>query len=154
MNAIGRNEYLLVALGTAYFQYVNLGIDPDDKYLDMADELIDEALVLNPELSKAYYLKSAIHETRGELKEAFISIKQALEYDSSDSESLMMMAFMYAMVGKPKESKHYAIRAIEADPLNPLAYCGDWWANQSAGEFDKVCETCFKMYNLDKDNLL
>jgi len=60
LNSIGRNEYLLVALGTAYFQYVNAGIDPDIKFLDKADELIDEAIELNPSLSKAHYLKSMV----------------------------------------------------------------------------------------------
>jgi non-specific serine/threonine protein kinase len=154
MKTIGRNEYLLVALGTAYFQYVNLGIDPDVKYLDKADELLDEALELNASLAKAHFLKSGIHETRGELKESFNSIQQALNFDPADSEILMMMAFMYAMVGKPEESKPYAKQAIEADPLNPLAYVGEWWANSSAGRFDKVLETCFKMYNLDKHNLM
>jgi len=152
MDTTGRNEYLLTALAYVYFQYVNLGIYPDDKYLDMADELITEALILNPELSKAYFIKSMIHETRGELIDSFNAIKQALNYDPADSEALMMMAFMYALVGRPEKGMPYAIRAIEADPLNPIAYYGEWWVNQSAGKYDKSLETCSEMYNLDKDN--
>jgi tetratricopeptide (TPR) repeat protein len=66
----------------------------------------------------------------------------------------MMLAFLYAMVGRPEGGYVYAKQAVETDPLNPLAYCGEWWIYQSAGRFDKVCETCLKMYNLDKDNLL
>jgi Tfp pilus assembly protein PilF len=152
MDAIGRNEYLLTALAYVYFQYVNLGIYPDDKHLDIADELINEALTINPKLSKAYYIKSGIHETRGELIDSFNAIRQALKYDPADSEALMMMAFMYAVVGRPEKGMPYAIRAIEADPLYPAAYFGEWWVYQSAGKFDKALETCTKMYNLDKDN--
>ena len=152
IDSIGRNEYLLAALGYVYFQYVNLGIYPDDKYLDMAEELINEALTLNPELSKAYSIKSMIHETRGELIDSFEAIKQALKFDPADSEALMMMAFMYALVGRPEEGKPYARLAIESDPLNPIVYFGEWWVYQSDGKFDKSLETCSKMYNLDKDN--
>jgi len=152
INAIGRNEYLLTALGYVYFQYVNLGIYPDDKHLDIADELINEALILNPELSKAYFIKSGIHETRGELIDSFNAIKQALNYDPADSEALMMIAFLYALVGRPEKGMPYAKRAIESDPLNPIAYGGEWWVNQSAGKFDKSLEACSKMYNIDKDN--
>lgn len=152
LHNIGRNEYLLVSLGTAYFQYVNAGIDPNIKHLAKADELIVEALELNPSLSKAYFLKSMIHETRGELKEAFNSIKQALVLDPNDSESLMMMAFMYALVGKPEKAKPYAKHAIEVDPLNMLIYSGEWWVNLSEGKLDQYLETCFTMYNIDKDN--
>ena len=154
MDAMGRNEYLLTSLGYVYFQYVNLGIYPDDKYLDISDELINEALILNPELSKAYFIKSMIHETRGELIDSFNAIKQALNYDPADSEALMMIAFLYALAGRPEEGRPYARRAIESDPLNPLVYAGEWWVNQSAGKFDKLLETCSKMYNLDKNNPL
>jgi TolB-like protein/Tfp pilus assembly protein PilF len=152
MDAIGRNEYLLTALAYVYFQYVNLGIDPDDKHLDIADKLINEVLILNPELSKAYFIKSMIHETRGELIESFNAIKQALNYNPADSEALMMIAFLYALVGRPEEGKPYARLGIESDPLNSLAYVGEWWVNQSVGNFDKSLEASSKMYNLDKDN--
>ena len=152
MDATGRNEYLLTALAYVYFQYVNLGLYPDDKYLDMADELINEALILNPELPKAYYIKSAIHETRGELIDSFNAIKQALNYDPADSEALMMMAYMYAMVGRPEKGMPYAIRAVEADPLFPAAYFGEWWVYQSAGKFDMSLEACSKMYSINQDN--
>jgi TolB-like protein len=154
LDKIGRNEYLLVALGTAYFQYVNAGIDPEKQHLDKAEEALEEALEINPSLSKAYYLKSLIHETRGELRDAFNSIKHALLLDPNDSEALMMMAFMYALVGKPEKGKPFGRHAIETDPLSPIVYSGEWWINSSEGRFDKVLETCLKMYNLDKDNLM
>ncbi|MBA7558788.1 hypothetical protein ES708_00397 [subsurface metagenome] len=154
LKKIGRNEYLLVALGTAYFQNVNFGIDPDINNLNKADELVSEAIELNPFLAKAHYVKSMIHETRGDLKEAFNSIKQALELDPADSEALMMMAFMHGMIGKPQEAKPFAKYAIQVDPLNPLSYVGEFWVNISEGQFDKALETCYKMYALDKNNLM
>jgi non-specific serine/threonine protein kinase len=154
LDKIGRNEYLLIALGTAYFQYVNAGVDPDAKYLTIADDLVDEALTLNPDLSKAYYLKSAIQETRGDLRAAFISSKKSIKLDPNDSESLMMLAFMYTLVGKPDEAKPYAKHAIECDPLYALAYVGEWWINLAEGRFDRAAETSYIMHNLDKNNLL
>jgi len=154
LDSIGENEYLLIALGTAYFQYVNAGIDPDEKHLDKANELIEEALSLNPYLSKAYYLKSMIHETRGEIRKAFVAGKRAVELDPNDSEALNILAFLFILVGKTEEAKQYAKHAIEVDPFYPLAYTGEWWVNLSEGRFDKALETCFKMYSIDKDNLL
>jgi len=150
----GRNEYLLVALGNAYLQYVNLGIDPDVKYLDKADNLIDEALELNPDLSKTHCLKGLIHEARGELKKAFRSMKQALELDPDDSEPLMRIAYMYGLVGKPEKGKAYINHAIEVDPLNLFVYAGEWWINIFEGNFESALETSLRMYRLDRDNLL
>jgi TolB-like protein/Tfp pilus assembly protein PilF len=154
LNSIGRNEYLLVALGTAYFQFVNVGIDPDIKFLDKADELVDEAIELNPSLSKAHYLKSIIYETRGKLRESFNSVKRALNLDPADSEAMMMIAFMYVMIGKPEKAKPYAKKAIVIDPLNPLMYFGDYWVSLSEGKFDEALDTSYKMYNFDRDNLI
>jgi len=153
LNSIGSNEYLLVALGTAYFQFVNVGIDPDIKFLDKADELVDEAIELNPSLSKAHYIKSMIYETRGRLNESFDSIKRALELDPTDSEAMMMISFMYSMVGKPELAKPYAKPAIVIDPLNPIIYWGEWWVNLSEGKLDHALETSYRAYNLDKVNM-
>jgi tetratricopeptide (TPR) repeat protein len=131
-----------------------MGIDPDEKYLDKANELVEEALSLNPRLSKAYFVRSGIQETRGELRETFISIMRAIELDPYDSESLMMISFMYSLVGRPELAKPYAAKAITIDPLNPIAYWGDWWIHTSEGKLDLVLENTTKMYSLDNDNII
>ena len=64
------------------------------------------------------------------------------------------MAFMCALVGKPKKGRPFARHAIEVDPLSPIIYAGEWWINSSEGRFDRVLETCLKMYELDKENPL
>jgi TolB-like protein/class 3 adenylate cyclase/Flp pilus assembly protein TadD len=151
IHTFAKNEYLLTALAYAHFQNVNLGIDPDKKHLERASEYIQEALKLNPTLSKAFFIKSAIHETRGEVVDSFDAIKQALKYNPADSEVLMMIAFLYALVGKPDKGKPYARRAVEIDPLNPLAYSGEWWVNQSAGEFEEAHIVCRQMYEIDEN---
>jgi non-specific serine/threonine protein kinase len=154
LNSIGKNEYLLLALATAYIQYVNGGIDPDIKHLDKAQELIDQVLSINPDSSKAYFLKSMIHEHKGEIREAFISIKRAIEMDPNYADAQMMMAGMFTFLGKSAEGEPYAKQAIRMDPLTPMAHTGDWWVNMTQGKYDKMLEACIIMYNLDKENLL
>ena len=154
LESVGKNEYLLVALSLAYFQYVNAGIDPDIKFLDKADELLDEALLLNPSFSKAHFLKSGVYETRGNLRESFNSIKHAIDLDPADSEALMMISFLYVMIGKPEKAQPYAKHAIVIDPLNPLIYSSEWLLYLSQGKLDKALETSRKIYNLDRDKLL
>ncbi|MCK5700752.1 MAG: hypothetical protein KAI29_06350, partial [Cyclobacteriaceae bacterium] len=152
LDKIGRNEDLLVALGTAYFQYVNGGIDPKVEHLDRANEILNEVFELNPSISKAYYLKSMIHETKGELSEAFTSIKQALELDPNDSEALLIMACLYAFVGRQEKGRPFAKHAIDSDPLNPIIYYGEWWVNISAGNLDRALKTANTMFDLDQEN--
>ena len=154
LDNIGKNEYLLVALAYAYFQYVNVGIDPDVKYLNKAEKLIEEALLLNPDLSKVHFVRSMIYETKGETREAFKSIKKAFKLDPKDADVLMMMGFIYNLVGKPEEAKPHARCAIEVDPLNPIAYSAEWWVNLSEGRLDRALETGYNMYCVDKDNPL
>ena len=153
IKTIGRNEYLLTALGYAYFQYVNAGIYPDVKNLDKADKYIDEALKLNSTFSRAHLVKGYIYETRGMLKDSFESIKKAIKLDPNDAESLTVIAFMYSMVGKPDLAKPYAAKAVKIDPLNPLMYYGDWLIHLSEGKLELALEDVRKMYGLDNDNI-
>ena len=98
--------------------------------------------------------ESGIHEHKGEIREAFISGKRAIEMDPNDSDVQIMMAFLYILIGKIDKAKPLAKRAIEIDPLFPLAYTGEWWVYLTEGKYDKMLEVCLIMYNLNKENLL
>jgi TolB-like protein/Tfp pilus assembly protein PilF len=154
LDKIGNNEYLLIALATAYFQFVNAGIDPDEKHLDKALELIDKVLAINPYSSEAHFLKGGIHEHKGEIKESFLSRKRALELDPDDPEAMIMMAFLHIIIGKTDKAKPFTKHAITIDPLNPLVHTGEWWVYLVEGKYVKMLEACHNMYNIDKENVL
>jgi TolB-like protein/tetratricopeptide (TPR) repeat protein len=154
LSKIGRNEYLLVALGTGYFNLINSGIDPNPEYLDKAENLIDEAIQINPSSAKAHLIKSYILETRGKFRESFKSTVRALDFDPSEPEALGMMSFLYVMIGKSEQARPYAKKAIIADPLNPLIYSGEWWVNFSEGNLAGALDIAYRMYDLDRDKLV
>lgn len=148
IKAIGNNDNLLVALGLAYFQYVNMGLDANNENLTKASKYIDEAISINPLSSKAYYVKGLIHETKGEVTKAFSAINKSLEININDAEALMLYAFLYGLVGHPELGLSHAEKAIENDPLNPWIYFGKWWNALSNGHLSHQKDIALEMYNI------
>jgi tetratricopeptide (TPR) repeat protein len=95
-----------------------------------------------------------IYEHKGEIKKSFNSIKKAIELDPDDPEAMMMMAFLYILVGKTDKAKPLVNRAITMDPLNPLIHTGKWWVYLTDGNYAKMLDACLNMYNIDPENLL
>ena len=154
LKVIGKNENLLVALGLAYFQYINSGFDTDLSNLSKAEDYIDEAIEMNALSSKAFYVKGMIYETKGDVKKAFKAIKRSLELNNNDSEALMIYSFLCCLVGQPEKGKESAYKAIEIDPLNPWIYSGKQWIYLCEGRFSEYEKVTFLMHNLDENNRL
>ena len=153
IKVIGKNENLLVALGLAYLQYVNAGLDTDLNNLKKAKDFINEAIKINASSYKAFYVKGMIHETKGNIKEAFAAITRSLELNNNDSEALMSYAYLFCLAGYPQKGKESANKAVENDPLNPLIYMGKYWIFLCESRFQELEELSLKLTRLNDSRI-
>jgi serine/threonine protein kinase len=152
MDIIGQNELLITTMGMAYFQYVNSGIDPDEKNLDKAEAYAQEAFKLNPDSTHGHVLMSLINETRGNFYKAIKEAKKALELDPNNAMALLLLGCLYSWAGKPHAAKPLNDRVEKIDPLNPINLWLPWWIHISEGRFDLALEISRKMYERDREN--
>ncbi len=152
MDIVSQNELLISTMGMAYFQFVNSGIDPDEKNLEKAEAYAQEVLQLNPDSAHGHVLLGFISETRGDFNKAIKETKDALEIDPNNPMALLLLGLLYVWSGKPLAAKALNRRLEKIDPLNPI---NDWlplWTNTSEGRFDLALEISRKMYERDREN--
>jgi serine/threonine protein kinase len=152
MDIVGGNELIYSALGLAYFQYVNIGIRIEEKYLDKAEAYAQKAIELEVNSSAALFLMSMIYETRGNVRKALEYSKQAVTAGPNNPDALMGLAFLYSVIGKGSYGKPLVERLMTIDPLSTLSYFGPIWLHLTEGRMDLVVEWSQKMYELDPQN--
>ena len=149
---VGENDLIYYSLGMAYFQFINIGIKTDAKYLDMAEEYAKKAIQLNPSSPDALSLISMIHETRGDVRKAIEYSKRAIEFGPNNVNALLIHSFLYCVVGKGNLAKPYADRLLQIDPLSSTSYVVFIWLFITQGEQEKLLEYAQKLYDMDPQN--
>jgi tetratricopeptide (TPR) repeat protein len=152
IDIVGDNELLLAAMGMVYFQYVNVGIRADEKYLDKAESYVQKTFKMNPDSAHGYVLIGMINETRGKFYDAVNDTRKALESNSNDPMALLMLGFLYAIAGKSAAAKPLNDRLMKIDPLNHINLWLPWWIHISEGEFGLTREIVKRMYERDSAN--
>lgn len=120
---IGDNELLFVAEGLIYLQNVNVGIVPVssyDEYLRKAEACAAKVFALNPESSKAHFLRGAVRHNRADPHGAARDYKKALSLDPNDPEALLWLAYHYGASGRPALARALVDRLQQVDPLTSL----------------------------------
>ena len=120
---VGESELLLAAEGMIYWQHVNVGLVPVDKYdeyLGKAESCARRIFELNPESSKAYGLRGAIRNNRADPAGSMADFKKALVFDRNDPEALLWLGYHYAVAGRVPLARALMDRLQQVDPLTSM----------------------------------
>ena len=120
---VGENELLLAAEGMIYWQHVNVGLVPVDRYeeyLGKAEACAERIFELNPKSSKGYGLRGAIRNNRAEAAESRADFKKALVFDRNDPEALLWLGYYYAVAGRIPMARALMDRLQQVDPLTSI----------------------------------
>jgi serine/threonine protein kinase/tetratricopeptide (TPR) repeat protein len=120
---VGESELLLAAEGMIYWQHVNVGLVPVDKYdeyLGKAEACANRIFELNPESSKAYGLRGAIRNNRADPTGSMADFKKALVFDRNDPEALLWLGYHYAVAGRVPMARALMDRLQQVDPLTSM----------------------------------
>ena len=120
---VGDNELLLAAEGLIYWQFVNVGLVPVeryDEYMEKAEACAAEIFAMNPESAKGHSLRGSIRNNRADPKGAIWDFKRALALDPNDPEALLWLGYVYAVSGRVPMAKALMERLQQVDPLTSI----------------------------------
>jgi TolB-like protein/thioredoxin-like negative regulator of GroEL len=120
---VGDNELLFAAEGMIYWQYVNVGLVPVEKYeeyLGKAEVCATKIFALNPESSKGFGLRGSIRNNRADPAGSRSDFKRALALDPNNPEALLWLAYSYAVSGRPALARALMERLQKVDPLTSI----------------------------------
>jgi TolB-like protein len=92
---VGDNARLYAALGHAYLQYREAGIDLGEHPLAEAERCAQKVFALEPRSALGSRLHGWIQYARGQIQEAVRNLKAALELDPNDADTLLLLCNCY-----------------------------------------------------------
>lgn len=149
---VGENAGLYAALGLAYLQYREAGIDFGDGPLHEAEVCARKAFALAPESSSGLQLRGSIHYSRGRIQDAVRDLKVALEIDPSNADTLLLLSNCYLISGQVPFARRLIDRLLAVDPLTPLTRCLPGWADALEGNLAAAIEPYRQMFDMDRGN--
>jgi TolB-like protein/thioredoxin-like negative regulator of GroEL len=149
---VGDNARLYAALGHAYLQYREAGIDLGQRPLDEAEACARKVFALEPESSSGIQLRGWIHYGRGRIQDAVRDLKAALRVDGNNADTLLLLVNCYMISGKVANARPLIERVLTIDPLTPLTRCLPAFADAMEGNFAAAIEPYRQMCEMDPGN--
>jgi len=116
----GPNAVLYATLGEIHFWYRDTGIRTDEQTLQSAGSWAAKALELAPDCARAFQVKGLIEWKRGDMRGAIRDLGWAVELGGG-ADSLWILSWVSAQVGRMTDARRYGDRAVSVDPGNWLS---------------------------------
>ena len=152
LEIIGANARLYAALGVAYLQYREAGIDGGDGPVERAEHCSREVLALDPASAAGRQLRGWIHYARGRIQEAVVELKGALASDPGNADTLLLLCNCYLISGQPAAARPLIDRLVVIDPLTPVTRCMPAWADALEGKWAAAVAPYATMFAMDRAN--
>jgi TolB-like protein/Flp pilus assembly protein TadD len=152
LEIIGDNARLYAALGFAYLQYREAGIDFGERPLLEAEACVGKVLAREPASGPGLQLRGWIHYSRGRIQEAVGDLKAALDTDANNADTLLLLANCYLISGRVSIARPLIVRILAVDPLTPLSRCMPAFADVLDGNFAEAVEPYRQMFEMDPAN--
>ena len=151
LDLIGENEPLYAAMGSAYWQYLNMGIKKETALREI-EACTNEIFKLNPESSHGKRLQGIINYRKGNANGVVIHMKKVLDTDRNDPEALLFLIVVYLNAGKSSNAMPLVDRLLRIEPVNSINQSMLGYKYWMDGEFESALSVFQKVYRLDPDN--
>jgi TolB-like protein len=152
LTLVGDNARLYAALGYAYLQYREAGIDVGERPLQEAEACWAKVFGLEPGSPSALLLRGWIHYSRGQIQDAVHDLKAALEIDGNNADTLLLLTNCYLISGQVSAARPLIEHALSLDPLNPVTRCMPGFVALLEGDFAAAVEPYRQMCEMDPGN--
>jgi non-specific serine/threonine protein kinase len=149
---VGDNARLYAALGHAYLQYREAGIDVGEGPLEHAERCAQKVHALEPASASGLRLRGWIQYCRGRIQPAVRDLKAALEIEPHNADTLLLLINCYLISGKVPAARPLIERALAVDPLTPLTRCLPAFADSMEGNFAGTIGPYREMCEMDPGN--
>ncbi len=114
---------------------------PAEEYMPHYENLIREALDINPHLPEGYYQLSHLHYfIYGNFADSLKAAQRSFELNQNYPEANQQMAFLYLCAGRPDLARPYIERSSEIDPLSQEALFFKAYYLYRSGHFPEALE--------------
>ena len=134
LSLVGDNVRLYAALGHAYLQYREAGIDVTDAPVDEAEACASRIFSLEPASAPGFQLRGWIHYCRGDIQNAVRDLNRALAVEGNNADTLLLLANCYLISGRVSAARPLIARTLQLDPLTPLTRCMPAFADVMEGK--------------------
>lgn len=149
---VGKNAQLRAALGHAYLQYREAGLDFSERPMRAAEACMREVFALAPDSIPGLRLRAWLHYSRGRIQEAVRDLKAALAAEPGNPDTLGLLCNCYLISGQLPAARPIIDRLQAIDPLTPLSRCLPGWAAALEGDFAAAVGPYRQMLEMDPGN--
>ncbi len=153
LDIMGDNARLYAALGRAYLQYREAGIDLSERPLVEADRCTTKVFALEPSSAAGMQLRGWIHYSRGNVRQAVRDLEASLEREPNDADTLLLLSNCYLISGRVAAARPLIARVLEIDPLTPVTRCMPAYADIVEGNVSASAIAAYRqMFEMDESN--
>ena len=148
----GDDPRLCAAEGRVWLQYREAGIDMSEVPLERAGECLQRARRTGPSLPATHELQGWIAYATGDIVGAIGALRQALEGDANNPETLGLLINCLLISGQVSRARPLIASLVSIDPLTPLTRCLPGWADLLAGDAAAAVGPYRQMFEMDEQN--
>lgn len=152
LDMVGENELLLGTLGHATAMHVESGAAGGPETLARLSEIAGRIFALNPDAARGHWLRMFLAFQRGEMAEAVISGRRAVTADPGDPDSRILLAYVYANVGRTGEARRIVEPAVVADPLTPVTQLMPGFIAVLEGRYEDALAPYRRAWEMDPES--
>ena len=149
---VGDNARLYAALGHAFLQYREAGIDATDAPVGEAETCTRKVFSLDPGSAPGFRLRGWIHYCRGNIQDAVRDLNTALGAEPQNADTLLLLTNCYLISGQVPSARPLIERTLALDPLTPLTRCMPAFADVMEGKRAAAIEPYRQMCAMDPGN--
>jgi TolB-like protein len=152
LSIVGDNARLYAALGHAFLQYREAGIDATDAPVDEAERCVRKVVSLDPGSAPGFQLRGWIHYCRGNIQQAVRDLNTALSAEPHNADTLLLLTNCYLISGQVPSARPLIELTMALDPLTPLTRCLPAFADVLEGKRAAALEPYRQMCAMDPGN--
>jgi TolB-like protein/thioredoxin-like negative regulator of GroEL len=152
LRIVGDNARLYGALGMAYLQFREAGIDLSEHPMARAEACAAKVFVLAPNSAAALQLRGWISYSRAQLQTAVYQLKAALNKEPNNADTLLLLCNCYLISGQGTAARPLLKRLAVVDPLTPLTRCMPAFADVMEGKLRQAIGPYREMFEMDRTN--
>ena len=152
LDLVGPNTRLLATLGNVYTRYSEIGLDSNGQLLGKAAECAKRIFELDANSSRGNSLLGMVHFHSGALRAAREPLERALSANKTDPDTLAILGYLYALIGRNEQASKLFAELLAIDPLTPINHCMPGFVAIMEGRYSDALPYYRKFFAMDPYN--